>query len=226
MFAPGARAALDAIRKGATAADLESEVLDFKTQGRSVPDTLKDLAQAAACFANARGGTLVVGVVDNGSGPEALVGCSLDPVLLQRRIYEITDPALIVDVESLEIGGRRLVLIHVPSSPDVHAVGGRSTERVGLSCHPMSTSRIAVLVAERRGDDWSAHDSGVVIGEANRTALDVARAFLEQSSDPQRRAYARETDEDLLRRLGLVTPSSTLTNGEARPPTPALRGRS
>jgi ATP-dependent DNA helicase RecG len=210
-----ARAAIAAVRNGSTAADLESDVLDFKTQGRSVPDTLKDLAHASVCFANARGGTLIVGVVDDGSGPDAVVGCTLDPVRLQRRIYELTDPALIVQTEALDVDGRQLVVVHVPSSPDVHAVAGRSTERVGTSCQSMSPSRIATLVAERRGDDWSAHDSGLPIDEAGPTALEAARVFLVRSADPQRRGYARETDQDLLRRLGLVTVDGTLTNAGA-----------
>lgn len=204
--------ALAAVVAGATAASVESDVLDFKIQGRSLPDTLRDLAQAAVCFANARGGTLVVGVADDRPGVEGLIGCTLDPVLAQRRIYEITDPALIVTVDRLRVGEVDLMVIDVPSSPDVHAVAGRSTERIGTTCQPMSTGRIATLVGERRGDDWSAHDSRLPMSAAHQVALEVARTFLERSSDPQRRTYARETDEDLLRRLGLVTFSGTLTN--------------
>ena len=49
------QAALSAIESGAVPRALETDTLDFKTQGRSIPDTLRDLAEAAACFANARG---------------------------------------------------------------------------------------------------------------------------------------------------------------------------
>lgn len=211
----GVRAALDAVLAGAVANSVESDVLDFKVQGRSVPDLLRDLAQAATCFANARGGSLVVGVVDAGSGPAAFAGCSLDPLLTQRAVYELTEPALIVEADLVRVGTADLLVVTVPSSPEVHAVAGRSTERVGTTCQPMSTGRIATLVAERRGDDWSAHDSAVPVAQADRLALAAARAFLERVSDPQRRAYARETDEDLLRRLGVVTADGTLTNAGA-----------
>jgi ATP-dependent DNA helicase RecG len=209
---PDARLAVEAVLAGATAASVENQYLDFKTQGRSVPDTLKDLAQAAVCFANAAGGRLIVGVADDKNGSDAFVGCTLEPHLTQRRIYELTDPALIVSVEQMRVGDSDLLVVDVPSSPDVHAVAGRSTERIETTCRSMSTARIATLVAERRGDDWSAHDSGVRLADAAPVALEVARKFLARSSDPQRRAHARETDEDLLRRLGLVTASGTLTN--------------
>ena len=39
---------LDAVRAGRRPSELESMTLDFKTVGRSIGDTLKDLAEAAA----------------------------------------------------------------------------------------------------------------------------------------------------------------------------------
>lgn len=50
----------------------------LQTEGRSRNDTLKDLAEAAACFANARGGVVIVGVADKIAGPAAIVGTDLD----------------------------------------------------------------------------------------------------------------------------------------------------
>jgi len=209
------QAALSAIESGAVARTLETDTLDFKTQGRSIPDTLRDLAEAAACFANARGGTLVVGVADAKAGPEAFLGSGLDPVVTQRRIFELTDPRLTVAVDHVQRAGRDLLVLTVPSSPDVHAVGGRSTERIGTSCQPMSNSRIATVVAERRGDDWSAQDSDLDLAALDALATGQARSMLERSSDPLRRGYARESDADLMRVLGLMTARGTLTNAGA-----------
>ena len=59
---------LSAVWGGARAADLEGVTLDFKTVGRSIGDALKDLAEAAMCFANAQGGTIVVGIQDGVGG--------------------------------------------------------------------------------------------------------------------------------------------------------------
>lgn len=43
------------------------------------------LADAAVCFANAEGGTIVVGVADSTAGPEAIVGTRLDAMLVKQR---------------------------------------------------------------------------------------------------------------------------------------------
>lgn len=207
--------ALEAITAGARARYVESSVLDFKTVGRSVPDTLRALAETAACFANADGGTVVVGVADDMGGPDAIVGCDLDPVQTQRRIYELTDPKLVTDVKRVSRVGRRILIISTPRSPDVHAVGGRSTERIGTACEPMSTARIAAVVDERRGQDWSAETSDIHSSTADPVAIGAARSLLERSSDTRRRAHAGKSEADLLRTLGVVTERGLLTNAGA-----------
>ncbi|MBI1758231.1 MAG: putative DNA binding domain-containing protein [Actinobacteria bacterium] len=208
--------ALAEIRSGAVPSTLESATLDFKQViRRSLTDTCKDLAEAAVCFANAQGGSVVVGVADAVAGPAAIQGCDLETLVVQRRIYELTDPRLTVTVEPLISDGQRLVVISVPASPDVHQVGGRATERVGTSCHPMAASRIATVVGERRGEDWSAADSGVDPDHAVAPAMMLCRTLLGRSADPVRRDHAQHTDLDLLRRLGLLTASGTLVNAGA-----------
>lgn len=59
-----ATAALVRIRGGSAAADLESETLDFKENRASTAETERLLAEAAICFANSAGGTVVLGVSD------------------------------------------------------------------------------------------------------------------------------------------------------------------
>lgn len=208
-------AALSAIVAGRLPADLESETLDFKTQGRSVPDTLRDLAEAAACFANARGGSVVVGVADRVPGAAAFVGCSLDPMATKRRIFELTDPPLVVTAESLAQADRTLLVLSIPSSPDVHAVGGRCTERISTACEPMSTSRIATVVSERRGEDWSERDSGVKATAVDPSAIESARRLAERADGRRGLAGGSRSDQDLLRTLGLLTARGTLTNAGA-----------
>ena len=73
----------------------------------------------------------------------------------------------------------------------------------------MSSARIAHVIAERRGDDWSAVDSTLGVGAASARSLEEARRLL-RLSDPPRRAWANETDIDLLRRLGPITATGTL----------------
>ena len=94
-----ARSALEEVIDGAHASTVESDRVEFKTVGRSMSDTLVDLAEASSCLANARGGSVIVGVADDVAGPTALVGSGeLDAVRTQRRIYELTEPPLVVTV--------------------------------------------------------------------------------------------------------------------------------
>ncbi|WP_147251545.1 ATP-binding protein [Blastococcus sp. TBT05-19] len=200
---------------GARASSAESPTLDFKTDGRSPGDTAENLAEAAACFANAAGGCIVVGVADRKAGRDAFVGTQLDPNRLQRRIYEVTSPPLIVTVEEHNWAEQRLLVITAPRSPDVHQVKGKATERVGTACEPMSAVRIAAVVAERRGDDWSAADSGVPRSAVVAGTLTEARRLLAEAPDAERRRWADSSDRDMLRRLGLLATAGTLTNAGA-----------
>lgn len=202
--------ALDAIQRGAAADSLESWTLDFKREGRSRPDAVKTMAEAAACFANARGGFLVIGVRDRPGGTAAFEGTCLDANLLLRRIYELTTPPLTVEVDQLRRCGADLLIVRVPRSPDVHQVDNRATRRMDTSCEPMSAVQIAGLLGQRRGEDWSADDTSRELSDVSAAAIEQARALLRASPDPQRRAYAAETEEGLLRILGLTSSRGTL----------------
>ncbi|MCO7275002.1 AlbA family DNA-binding domain-containing protein [Cellulosimicrobium cellulans] len=204
-------AVLDLIAAGSTADALETSVPDFKTQNRrSVQDAPDDLADAVACFANAGGGTVVVGVAERVPGPDAFVGHDLDVDATRRRIYELTDPSILADVDDVAHACGEVLVIHVQRGVTVHKVKSKMpTERVGTSCRPMSTHRIASLVAERQGDDWSAHDAGVSVQDVDEVAVAIARSRLERSVDPRRRERARMATAELLRALGvegLATP--------------------
>lgn len=214
-LSPAVAAAVEAILTGASADEQETATLEFKSVGRSSKETDLVIAQAVACLANAMGGAVVVGVRDDGRGSEALEGCELAVDLVQRRIYELTDPPLVLGVEAHAVAGARLLVVTVPGSPDVHAVRGRSTERIGKSCREMSTARIAQVVGERRGDDWSAGDSGRPVDAASTRAFEEARRLLATAPDPVRRRYATLGDADLLSRLGLVHRHGTLTHAGA-----------
>ncbi|MDA8437616.1 MAG: putative DNA binding domain-containing protein [Propionibacterium sp.] len=204
--------ALDAIWGGSTADAQESAVLEFKTVGRSIVDTLTDLAEAAACFANAQGGSLVVGVRDRQPGAEAFVGASqLDPAQTVGRIYEVTEPGLIVIADVRDYRGVQLLEITVPRSPDIHQVAGKATERVGKSCRAMNAARIAALLADRRGDDWSSKDSGVSPDSVGPVVQATVRERLARSSSMERNSWAQLPWPDICRRIGAMG-EATLNN--------------
>ncbi|WP_198684010.1 ATP-binding protein [Brachybacterium sp. YJGR34] len=203
---------LERVAAGEAANTLEGETIDFKTVDRSVPDALVDLAEASACFANANGGMIVVGVKDRVPGTDAFVGSPLDCTATVNRIYEVTEPSLIVIARPLTFRGSTLTIITVPPSPDVHLVRGIARERVGDACRPMSPQRIATVLQDRRGEDWSGKDSGIPLEDVSPLAVEIAREMLRQAADEERRSWAALPWPDVCRRLGAVS-GENLTNG-------------
>lgn len=195
---------LQMISAGSRPGDLGSFTLEFKQEALSVRETLEVLAQAAICFANAEGGNIVVGVQDGVRGREAFVGAEIDPLDLQRGVYERTKPALLVRAQERHFEGTRLVVVTVPMGVEPHTdTKGRAQRRVGTSCYPMSAGELAALHAERRGADWSAERADASSRDIDPAALAVARQRLRQQTD-EVAALAEGSDEELLRGLGVV----------------------
>lgn len=195
-------AALAGILSGGRAASYESPTLDFKEdKAGSLGDTEKMVAEAVICFANAGGGTVVLGVRDKASGDEALVGTSLTPEQVQERVYQLTSPPLSVNAER-HPRHPSLVLVSVSQSSDVHAdTKGRATRRINRGCEPMNPAQVAALVSERRGFDHSATLSRRSMNEVSPEAVAVARRMLAKFTD-DRRLLATASVTDLLAGVG------------------------
>ena len=143
---------------------------------RSAKESMAMAADAAICFANAQGGSIVIGVVDSMAGPSALVGTKLDPLAIKQQIYELSRPPLLVDVAEHPIAGVRLVVVTVPSGVEIHSdTQGRVKHRVGRACLPMTAQHQALRQEERNGIDWSSQASHMSTSDIDPEAVDEAR---------------------------------------------------
>lgn len=205
---------LSKIESGAArGGDLEGTYLDFKTEKSSLKETAQDLAEAALCFANASGGTIVVGIHDKHRGVEAFVGTGLDVAIIRARIYELTEPPLTVEAEALQHSGHRLVVIRVSEGLAVHTTKkGAATRRVESQCLPMRPEEIARIAEERRGADWSENASGRTIGEVDPAAEAVLRTYLTTAGREQQRRLAPLELPAILQELGLLVAGTTSLN--------------
>jgi ATP-dependent DNA helicase RecG len=207
-------AALQAILGGSTAASVETETLDFKRDphtvtGRGAPGNprarlVEELVDAVVCFANAKGGRIVLGVDDRTPGPAALLGTSADPAMLRNRIYGNTRPQLTVPIEEIEVAGVRLLVITVPEGLDlITDAKGKALGRQGTSCLPLTEDARRALSHERRNPDLTARASERSWRDASPAAMRQARLLLEQMVD-LRNQMADLDDLGLLRALNLV----------------------
>ncbi len=205
--------ALGEIAAGAKAADLESETLDFKREDVSEGETARVLLDAAICFANARGGVIVLGIDDRLVGPAAFLGVDIATDAVRERIYSLSRPNIVVTAREHEQEGKRLILIDVPQGMEMHSdTKGRSSRRVEKACEPLTIAQAAALQDDRRRTDWSDQPSDVTIDDVSPEAVEAARVMLRRYDD-ERRLLAEAPAPDLLRELGAIRDGNMLRAG-------------
>src|SRR5690625_1377129 len=122
----------------------------------------RELVKAVACLANGAGGTLLIGVEDDGSvvGAKPRHGSLTEPQRVAAYIQASTEPALAVDVTLETVDDLEVIRIDVPCA-DPGPVGTRQgvfTKRVidttgKPACIPMTPHEIVIMGMVARGQD-------------------------------------------------------------------------
>ena len=131
----------------------ESQTLEFKASFD------KTTVESLVAFANAQGGTVLVGVTDKG----AVCGVTLGKETLNEWLGQIksaTSPAIIPDMETFTEQDKTVVLIRVAEFP-VKPVNtrGRYFKRVASSNHQLSLGEIADLYMQSLQLSWDAYEA-------------------------------------------------------------------
>jgi ATP-dependent DNA helicase RecG len=191
----------------------ESQHLEFKQAARSDRETLTLLADAAVCFANAEGGTIVLGVNDRATNrAQAFVGVdhtySVD--VLRRGIFDRTTPHLTVIAYEVEEADARLVVIDVPPGVMPHAnTAGLATRRLGNECRPFTPDQQREVLAARGHFDWSAEASGVAPRDLSQIEFERLREMLREGGNHE---LADLRDAALLDALRLIADDGLVTH--------------
>ena len=169
----------------------EGEEIEFKRQWTD--QALEDLA----AFANTRGGTLFIGVEDNGN----VVGVA-DPELEIQRIANTVASrlGLTPSVSRRAIEGQEIIEVRVEPARGVIGLSGRYRTRVGSTNRDLSPEELGRLVLRRSGQSWDALPSPL-------DPVQVAHSSLVRFADLARRRLP-EIDpgehERVLQNLGLL----------------------
>jgi len=113
----------------------------------------EELAETIAAFANADGGTILVGL-----GPAGIVREEIEPEHLEAlllRAQTMCRPPVGTEWQWLEVGHGTAVAILVPHSPELHTlVDGRVLLRSGTKNRPLSGSEVRHLASAKGTGDY------------------------------------------------------------------------
>lgn len=188
--------------------------VEFKRGARrSLNDDM--IVEAVTCLANGHGGTLLLGVENDGSitGLEPRHGDITKPHLLQAMIVNRTEPPVATLVEILTVSGQEVAVISVPDadSPIGTSSGRYVRRRLDANgkpeCAPYPLHEMLSAGLSSQGRDYAAtpargaqHDD-LAHGEFDR--------FREMCGSRRGDGIlASASDQDILRALRLVEPGS------------------
>lgn len=196
-----------------TADALETETLDFKLPGESHKATYNLLADALVCFANAHGGTVVLGVDDKATNRhDALRGVptaySLDSI--RKGIFDRSRPPITPFAEEVTVDDVRLILVSVPPGVMPHSnAAGLSTRRLGKECLPYPPDQQREVMIARGQVDWSADASSVGLPDLSAVEFERLRQILDAGG---RDHLTDLPNQPLLESLRLIAPNGSVTN--------------
>lgn len=212
-------AVLAALAEGRRPTDPEREHIEFKEEpgrrgrgGTLLPGEERNntaaeyLAREICCFANTPGGGAIVLGVEDGSWQ--VLGTALDLDWLRHRLYQLSDIA--PAIEERQLAAQRVLVLFIAESPEpVEDPDGRIRWRVHSSCVPVDRAEWWLHRQQRGGFDPMAAATERTAGDVRAGALTVARRYLAEGGDTESAAVS--SDEQLLRRLGVLTTEGRLT---------------
>ena len=172
----------------------ESEILEFKLSLSEV----RKIIETACAFANTRGGAIIIGVSDDGEIKGVGVGRkTIEDLVL--RIANSTEPRIFPEVEVVEVGKKKLILIRVSERRDKPVFAfGIAYKRVGKN--NLKMDRDAILELLRKYAEINFEDREICdIEEVDEETLNI---FVERATE--KRKIRNIEVSSLLDNLGMI----------------------
>lgn len=165
------------------------------------------LAEALVAFANADGGTVLLGVDTQGQITGTLQPDEAEGAL--RSALRFCRPLIVTEWEQFEDRAGRAVAIRVPRSTELHALAdGRVLVRTHTGNEPLDGAKISQLAATKASGDFEME----TVAGATRADLDadVIRDYIHRRTARLGRDLGQSEDE-LLKAIGALTPTAQPT---------------
>ena len=164
------------------------------------------LAETLVAFANAEGGTILLGVDRNGAPIEGLLGDEMEEAL--RAALVACRPPIRTEWEQLETPQGTVAAIHVPRSTELHALDdGRVLIRSGQENRALGGEQVRQLASGKSSGDYEMQEvAGAEFADLDE---DVIKDYIARREDKQGRQI-KLPRERLLRQIGALS-------GEGKP---------
>ncbi|MBL7076755.1 MAG: putative DNA binding domain-containing protein [Kiritimatiellae bacterium] len=175
----------------------EGECVEFKSTFQN------EAIETVVAFANSEGGSLVLGVDNNGATVGTTFGRETTATIL-NRIASATEPTVVPEVNLLDLNGETVCVITVSEYPlKPVSTRGRCYRRVGNANSQMPPAEIAQMHMRSTGTSWDALPAtGKTVADID---LEAVAAYIDLSTRTGRKRYAANSDPvEVLRKLELV----------------------
>ena len=158
------------------------------------PNT-KSLAETLVAFANADGGTILIGITQQGEVADSLFAEDIEALL--ARALGLCRPPVVTQWEQAELPDGTVIIISVARSPELHSLAdGRVLIRLGMDNAPLGGDAIRQLAATKSSGDFESE----AIPAASRDDLDenVIQEYMEKRAERGRRPINNAVDNHLI----------------------------
>jgi predicted HTH transcriptional regulator len=197
----------------------ESENIEFKNYAsEQALHNAKDLTEEISAIANAKGGFIVVGIIDssdikNKKWSDQLHGFTIvDLDTTKERLLGKLEPKIDLKLVELEFESKDYLIIQIPNVTHtlVSTTSGKTCIRIGKSSMPARPEQIKELVKALQSFDWSEED----LSENIDSALDLSSISEAKSDFSNRRGIPIEdlSNDRFLESIG-ATKNGVLNKG-------------
>ncbi len=181
----------------------ENLTIEFKTwiYAKNIRECISLAVDELVAFANAKGGTVYMGVEDDGT----VTGCNrYDTQKIMESIYDRTRPALFTEIEVIHYEGKDVLAIKVERDGTTYATSdGRCLKRLGKNSKPYYPDEMSNKYTSIQSPDFS----GQILADSVVEDINVLEIYNLKEKlkmrDPKSSLSELE-DMSFLRDLGLI----------------------
>lgn len=196
----------------------EDSNIDFKSLRKAIgaKSDVESLAESCVCFANAQGGTLVIGIENKQAEPPANQKIDLQEMnKLVSRLRSLTDGVGLAnpEVHKHSNGGEYFSFRILPSSRVIATTtSGKVLIRITDNCYTVRSEELTDLAAEKNAFQWElVVAQKIVISQADKTQIEYFLSHI-RKSEKVSEFIKDKADSEILEHYQLLSPEGFLTN--------------